>query len=548
MTRFAFYGRVSTEDQQDPESSRAWQLTRARTLVEPRGGLVVAEYFDISHTRALPWKRRPQASLLLEALRDPQRGFEAVVIGEPHRAFYDNQFGLTFPVFHHFGVQLWVPEVGGPVDPNNEAHDLVMSVFGGMSKAERNRIKIRVRTAMAAQAKIEGRFLGGRPPYGYRLVALGPHPNSAKAADGRRLHGLEPDPATADVVKRIFREYLSGHGLFAIAERLTRDGILSPSAYNPDRNSHRSGIAWSKYAVRAILLNPRYTGHQVWNKQRTDEVLLDVDDVALGHIAKMRWNPEDAWIWSEAQVHEPLIDLETFQNVRDLMAGRGRATPHKPHRARHSYVLRGCMFCGVCHRRMEGHWANQLAYYRCRLPQTYAVSGHPRNVCIREDALLPHLDRWLAGEFAPTRINHTLDALARAADDQTRDPALAAEATRRITECDRKFKGYKATLDAGGDPAVVCEWIRQTQGERTAALALLRQTDGKPTITRDQIKRTIENLGDMVKALSEGPADRKADIYQGMGLRADFDPESKKVRAHVELAPHWGTNGVRGGT
>jgi DNA invertase Pin-like site-specific DNA recombinase len=57
-----------------------------------------------------------------------------------------------------------VPEVGGPIDPANEAHDLVMSVFGGMSKAERNRIKIRVRTAMEAQAWIEGRFLGGRPP------------------------------------------------------------------------------------------------------------------------------------------------------------------------------------------------------------------------------------------------------------------------------------------------------------------------------------------------------------------------------------------------
>jgi site-specific DNA recombinase len=42
------------------------------------------------------------------------------------------------------------PEVGGALDPNNEAHDLVMSVFGGMSKGERNRIKVRVRTAMSA--------------------------------------------------------------------------------------------------------------------------------------------------------------------------------------------------------------------------------------------------------------------------------------------------------------------------------------------------------------------------------------------------------------
>ena len=45
--RFAFYGRVSTEDQQDPESSRNWQLARARQLIEPAGGEIVAEFFDI---------------------------------------------------------------------------------------------------------------------------------------------------------------------------------------------------------------------------------------------------------------------------------------------------------------------------------------------------------------------------------------------------------------------------------------------------------------------------------------------------------------------
>lgn len=161
--RFAFAGRCSTEDQQDPESSRAWQLTRATALVAPHGGEIVAEYFDAGLSRSVPWKRRPQGNMLLDALKDPFRGFDAVVIGEPHRAFYGNQFGNTFPLFVHYGVSLWVPEVGGAIDPDNEAHDVIMSVFAGMSKGERTRIKLRVRTSMGAQTKIEGRFLGGRP-------------------------------------------------------------------------------------------------------------------------------------------------------------------------------------------------------------------------------------------------------------------------------------------------------------------------------------------------------------------------------------------------
>jgi hypothetical protein len=88
------------------------------------------------------------------------------------------------------------------------------AVHGG--EPARARVCSSVARAAAAgsggKAQLEGRFLGGRPPYGYRLVDAGPHPNPAKAADGKRLHALAPDPNTADVVARIFAEYLSGAG------------------------------------------------------------------------------------------------------------------------------------------------------------------------------------------------------------------------------------------------------------------------------------------------------------------------------------------------
>ena len=95
VKRFAFKGRVSTEDNQDPEASRNWQVSRSRALIEPAGGIIVAEYFDIGQSRSLPWARRPRAAQLLADLADPGRGFDAVVIGEPQRAFYGNQYGLA---------------------------------------------------------------------------------------------------------------------------------------------------------------------------------------------------------------------------------------------------------------------------------------------------------------------------------------------------------------------------------------------------------------------------------------------------------------------
>ena len=63
--RFAFYGRVSTEDAQDPEASRSWQKRRAIDLITPHGGVLATDYFDVGQSRSLPWKRRPEASRLL---------------------------------------------------------------------------------------------------------------------------------------------------------------------------------------------------------------------------------------------------------------------------------------------------------------------------------------------------------------------------------------------------------------------------------------------------------------------------------------------------
>ncbi|MER6047297.1 recombinase family protein [Streptomyces sp. NPDC001793] len=543
MVHFAFAGRCSTEDLQDPETSRNWQLTRARAraLIEPAGGDIVAEYFDVGHSRALPWKRRPQAAALLDALRNPDRGFDAVVIGEPQRTFYGNQFGNTFPLFVHFGVPLWVPEVGGPIDPNNEAHDLVMSVFGGMSKGERNRIKIRVRTAMASQAQIEGRYLGGRPPYGYRIGDAGPHPNPAKAADGKRLHRLEPDPETAWVVVRIFTEYLRGKGFYAIAESLTCDGIPCPSAHDRVRNPHRPGHAWSKGAVRAILANPRYTGHEVWNKQRKDEVLLDIDDVTLGHRTKLTWNAPEQWIWSAQPVHEPLISQATFTRAQTKRQARRTQThlERKPRPTDRAYALRGLIHCALCHRKMQGTFNNGKPHYRCRYTAEYAKTtalDHPLTVYVREELILPALDKWIATTFAPGRLTTTLRALQQQAT-QSPDTTAAAAARRTITECDRRITQYRAALDAGADPLLVTTWINQAQTEKASAHQdLLATTTAHPEIfTTEHIHHMVSVLGAMTDRLLAAAPERKRPLYEGFGLKLALDMQKRVVT--VESQP-----------
>lgn len=143
--------------------------------------------------------------------------------------------------------------------------------------------RIRVRAAMAAHAAIDGRFLGGQPPFGYHLADAGPHPSPAKARLRQRAHRLAVDSGNAAVVRRIYTEFLDGQTTSAIARRLTHDGVaVSHSA------AATIGTSWSRSTVRGILTNPRYTGRQVWNRIHREDVLVDVDQVALGHRTGIR--------------------------------------------------------------------------------------------------------------------------------------------------------------------------------------------------------------------------------------------------------------------
>jgi site-specific DNA recombinase len=347
-------------------------------------------------SRVLPWARRPQAAALVAAMADPGREFDAVVIGEYERAFYGSQYALMAPLFEHYGVQLWAPEVGGAIDFLADGHEEAMIALGIQSKREITRTRIRVRTAMAAQAREQGRYLGGRPPYGYRLADAGPHPNKAHAAWGRRAQRLEPDPETAPVVTWMFAQRRAGHSLARITRALNDASIPCPSAADPGRNPHRAGHRWLLPTVRSILANPRYTGRQVWNRQPTSHELIDPANTGLGHRQAQRWAQPDGWVISTRPSHPALVSVEDFIAVQGIRAERDRAGPA----AGRQYELAGLLRCGNCGRRLESCWANNRPAYRCRHGYSSAATpdpARPKNVYIREDQILPHLPTLLPG-------------------------------------------------------------------------------------------------------------------------------------------------------
>ncbi|WP_123604708.1 recombinase family protein [Micromonospora sp. Llam0] len=71
-------------------------------------------------------------------------------------------------------------------------------------------------------------------------------------------------------VRWISAQRLAGRSVARIARALNDAGVACPSAVDTGRNRHRSGHQRMLTVVAAILANPRYTGRQVWNRQRTD--------------------------------------------------------------------------------------------------------------------------------------------------------------------------------------------------------------------------------------------------------------------------------------
>jgi hypothetical protein len=124
--KFAFYGQAITTDWRTARPIHAQQLADATGRIARRGGQIVADYFDVYPDGRRPWRHRRQAHQLLHAIEDPQRGFDAIVIGDTGSALTPAEYDDLLALCGEYGVQLWLPEVDEPVDPDNEEHQEII--------------------------------------------------------------------------------------------------------------------------------------------------------------------------------------------------------------------------------------------------------------------------------------------------------------------------------------------------------------------------------------------------------------------------------------
>lgn len=530
LPRLILYARTSTDDNQSPEDSKRWQISLGTSLVAGRAEIISVVH-DTDVSRALPWDRRPQASRLLFDMADPNRGWDGIVIGEPQRAFGNAvQYQTVAAAMEYHGVSLWVPEVGGPVDFTSEAHDIVLNIFGTMSKGERTRLKKRVRAGMTAMAGT-ARFLGGRPPFGYRLVPTGvPHPNPDKARWGAQLQRLEPDPDHAPTVEQIFAWRLEGVGYRTIAARLDAAGVPSPSASDPGRNQHRRQAGWSVGALQALCANPRYMGTETWGRVQKTEVLIDPTNPAAGHITRRRRHNNDG-IVSVPEAIPAIVSPEVWAQAQEVATANTRhRTPFKaPNR---SYALRGVILCGHCGRRLGGEvrkspGGSETARYVCKLRDLYPGQiEHPLKVTIAESTITPLLDEWVAEELSPSRLDLRAEQLAGVDDADTRERHTLDQLRNQQRLANAKLARLYELMK---DPDYPIEIAKAALIEEKAKLARIEaeitaaRGNTNPSWTADDYRTALrEGLGDIAGLLDVAADEEKNKLYQLLGLELTY--------------------------
>ena len=132
-------------------------------------------------------------------------------------------------------------------------------------------------------------------------------------------------PEEAEVVRRIYREYLEGLGATAIMKGLNDDGIRT-----------RTGKPWRIGGVLKVLKNYNYTGNLLLQKTYSENHLTKRKLVNCGE--QPQYHAEGA--------HEAIIDLETWEAVQDEIARR--AEQYAPTKKASSYPFTGLIVCGTC--------------------------------------------------------------------------------------------------------------------------------------------------------------------------------------------------------
>jgi DNA invertase Pin-like site-specific DNA recombinase len=183
-------------------------------------------------------------------------------------------------------------------------------------------------TLLASYAQEESRSVSENQKWRIRKMFEKGRPNTGRMLGYRLRDGkLQIVPEEAEIVRRIFSEYLSGKGKLAIAKSLNADGIGTIN-----------GGRWRESVIHKILQNEKYTG----------DLLLQKTYVADPITKKGRINKGEKRMYQVSDSHEAIISKEMFAEVGREITRRAATHKNKVSPANPEYPFTGLIHCDIC--------------------------------------------------------------------------------------------------------------------------------------------------------------------------------------------------------
>ncbi|NKW81762.1 recombinase family protein [Ochrobactrum pecoris] len=320
--RVALYARYSSDNQRD--ASIEDQLRICRTRAEREGWTVVDSYTDraISGSSLL---RPGVQELIADGLK---RRFDVILTESLDRLSRDQEdIAGLYKRMRFAGVSIVTLSEG-------EVSELHIGLKGTMGALYLKDLADKTRRGL--RGRIEDGKSGGGLCYGYDVLRQ--FDQAGEASRGERTI----NEAEANVVRRIFSDYLEGKSSRAIAMTLNSEGIPGPqgSEWGP------STIHGNPKRGSGILNNELYIGKLVWNRLRY------IKDPDTGKRVS-RPNPESEWAIQDVP------DLRIIdQYIWDAVKERQQKLAHDPwsdttenylcEKRRPKHLFTGLIKCGCC--------------------------------------------------------------------------------------------------------------------------------------------------------------------------------------------------------
>lgn len=286
--KIAIYTRVSTMEQAEEGYSISEQQDKLKKYCDIKDWKVARVYTDPGFSGSNT--NRPSLQQLISDCKNHM--FDAVLVYKLDRLSRSQKDTLYLieDVFNKNGVSFI--SLSENFDTSTAFGKAMIGILSVFAQLEREQITERMTLGRVGRAKAGKAMSWANCPFGYII----------------QKEIYEIDPFRAEIVKRIYRDYLSGVSITAIKNNLNEEGHVGKD------------INWSYRTVRQILDNIVYAGYIKYK-----------NEIYPG-------------------LHRPIVSLSDYKKVQAELEKRRitQAELHNPRPFRTKYMLSGLMRCGYC--------------------------------------------------------------------------------------------------------------------------------------------------------------------------------------------------------